>query len=285
MAERDGYPAGVPCWIDTSQTDPDAAAAFYSGLFGWELEDLMPPGSGAKYLVGRIRGGQVAAISSAAEGDPGSPTWNTYIWVESADESARKVAEAGGTVLLEPFDVFDAGRMAVCADREGAVFSLWEARQHRGARVVNEAGALNFNGLETRDVGEAAAFYGAVFGWRPFDLPAGKAWALPGYGDHLEKLTPGIRARTAEFGVPGFEDVVATINPIGDDQPDARPRWTVTFSTDDADATAARAADLGGEVVLGPFDGPFVRLAVIRDPQGATFTASQFVPENANHGS
>jgi predicted enzyme related to lactoylglutathione lyase len=49
---------------------------------------------------------------------------------------------------------------------------------------------------------------------------------------------------------------------------------------DDADATAERAAELGGQVVVPPFDAPWVRMTVITDPQGATFTASKFVPEN-----
>jgi predicted enzyme related to lactoylglutathione lyase len=280
MAERDGYIPGVPCWVDTSQPDPDAAAAFYSGLFGWEVEDQMPPGSEGKYLVARLRGGDVAAISTPPEGATGPVDWNTYVWVDSADETAAKVREAGGAVLMEPVDVFDAGRMAILADSEGAVFSVWQAKEHRGARIVNEPGTVNFNDLHTRDVASASSFYGAVFGWKTFDLPGGKAWTLPGYGDYLEELTPGLRARTAEYGVPGFEDVVAAINVIGADDTDAQPRWGVTFATDDADATAARAAELGGEVVAPPFDGPFVRMTVVRDPQGAIFTASQFVPEN-----
>jgi uncharacterized protein len=280
MAERDGYLPGVPCWVDTSQPDPDAAAAFYSGLFGWEVEDAMPPGSEGRYLVARLRGGDVAAISSQAEGPPGPAAWNTYVWVDSADETAARVGAAGGGVVVEPFDVLDAGRMAVCTDGEGAAFSVWQAKEHRGARVVNEPGALNFNVLNTRDVDRAASFYGAVFGWRTFDLPAGMAWALPGYGDHLEQLTPGIRAMTAEFGVPGFEDVVAAVTPIPAGDDDTPAHWSVTFGTDDADATAERAAALGGEVVVPQFDAPFVRMTVLRDPQGATFTASKFVPEN-----
>ena len=279
MTERDGYLPGVPCWVDTSQPEPDAAAAFYSGLFGWEIEDLMPAGSGAKYLVARLRGGDVAAISSRADGDAAPPTWNTYVWVESADQTARKVIDAGGAVMIDPFDVFDAGRMAVCTDCEGAAFSLWQAHAHRGARIVNEPGALTFNGLKTCDPDGAKSFYGAVFGWETFDLPGGMAWTLPGYGDYLEELTPGLRARTEEFGLPGFEDVVAAINPIPDADPDPRAHWGVTFSTDDADATAERAAGLGGEVVVAPFNAPFVRMTLLRDPQGATFTASQFVPE------
>jgi predicted enzyme related to lactoylglutathione lyase len=282
MPERDGYIPGVPCWVDTSQPDPEAAAEFYRGLFGWEIEDVMPPGSEMKYFMGRIRGGDVAGIGGTPEGAPPMATWNTYVWVDDADEAAAKVRDAGGTVLSEPFDVMDAGRMAVCADPEGAVFGLWQARNQKGARVVNEAGALNFNGLGTRDVDGAKAFYGAVFGWQTMSVGGGnEMWTLPGYGDHLEERTPGLREQMAAMGgPPGFEDVVASINPIPDDQPDIPPHWSVTFATDDAEATAAKAAELGGKVVVPPFDGPWVRMTLIADPGGATVIASQFVPEN-----
>src|SRR3954471_5217170 len=117
MPERDGYIPGVPCWIDTSQPDPEAAVDFYRGLFGWEFEDVMPPDAPGKYFIGRIRGGDVAAVGSQGEGAPPQAVWNTYIWVDSADEAAAKVREAGGQVVLEPFDVMDAGRMAVCTDQ------------------------------------------------------------------------------------------------------------------------------------------------------------------------
>jgi predicted enzyme related to lactoylglutathione lyase len=59
---------------------PEAAVAFYSGLFGWECEDVMPPGSDAKYLVARLRGRDVAAVGSI-EVAPRTATWNTYFWV------------------------------------------------------------------------------------------------------------------------------------------------------------------------------------------------------------
>src|SRR5581483_11377357 len=151
MAERDGYIEGVPCWIDTNQPDPAAAAEFYGGLFGWELEDVMPPEAPGHYFMARLRGLDVAAVSSIPEGAPPMAMWNTYIWVESADEVAAKVKAAGGTLLMEPFDVPEAGRMAVCSDPEGAVFSLWQPARHRGARLINEHGTVNFNGLNTRD--------------------------------------------------------------------------------------------------------------------------------------
>lgn len=281
MSERDGYIPGVPCWVDTAQPDPEAALPFYGGLFGWEFEDGMPEGSGAHYFMGRLRGGDVAAIGSIPEGAPPVAMWNTYIWVDSADETAAKARAAGGGVVSEPFDVMQSGRMAVLTDPEGAAFCVWEPREHKGATIVNEHGALNFNGLATRDPEGAQAFYGAVFGWRTLALPAGAMWALPGYGDHLEMGTPGLREQMEQMGAPdGFIDVVAALNPIADDDTDTPAHWSVTFGVDDADAIAAKAGELGGEVVAGPFDAPWTRIAVIKDPQGATFIASQFVPEN-----
>jgi uncharacterized protein len=282
MPERDGYIPGVPCWIDTSQPDPEAAVDFYSGLFGWEFKDVMPPGSPGKYFMARLRGGDVAAVGSQPDGAPPMAMWNTYIWVESPDETASKVLDARGRILMEPFDVLDAGRMAVFADPEGAAFCVWQAKESRGARIVNESGSLNFNALNTRDVEGAKSFYGSVFGWETLDMGGGGAmWTLPGYGDHLERDDPGLRERMAEVGAPrGFEDVVASLNPIADGQADVDPHWGVTFAVDDADATAERAGKLGGQVVMPPFDAPWVRMTVISDPQGATFTANKFVPEN-----
>ena len=271
MPERDGYIPGVPCWVDANQPDPEAAAAFYSGLFGWEAEDVMPPGSEVKYFIARIRGGDVAGLGPIPQGAPSTAMWNTYISVQSVDDTAAKVRAAGGEVLMEPGDVMEAGRTAVFNDPEGAVFCVWQANQHKGARIVNEAGSLNFNGLHTRDPGAAKEFYGAVFGWQTLALDAGEMWTLAGYGDHLELGDPGLRERTAAMGVPGFEDVVASINPIAADEPDVPAHWSVTFATDDADETARKAAELGGTVLAPPFDAPWVRLTVIADPQGATF--------------
>ena len=282
MPERDGYIPGVPCWVDTSQPDPEAAVRFYSQLFGWQFEDVMPPGSEGKYFSARIRGGDVAAVGSIPEGAPQVATWNTYVWVESADETAGRVRDAGGSVVMEPFDVMDAGRMAVFADPEGAVFMVWQANEHRGARIVNEHGSLNFNDLNTRDAEGAKAFYGAVFGWQTLEIPGGfLGWTLPGYGDHLSRDNPDLRKNVAEVGGPeGFEDVVASIVPIPADQPDTPAHWGVTFAVDDADAIAKAAGELGGKVIVPPLDAPWVCLTVIADPQGAIFTASKFVIEN-----
>jgi uncharacterized protein len=285
MPERDHYIPGVPCWVDTGHPDPAAAVDFYRGLFGWEFEDVMPADDAGEYHIARIRGGDVAAIGSLPAGMPPIATWNTYVAVDTADDAVARVRDAGGTVLLEPRDAMDAGRMAGFADPEGAVFFVWQAKETFGAGIVNEHGSVNFNGLATRDVAAAEAFYGSVFGWTTLDVGGGLMWTLPGYGDDLERSTPGLREQVVAMGGPtGFEDVVASIVPIAGDDGGTRPHWSVTFGVDDVDAIAARAGELGGTVVSPPVDVPWSRTTVIDDPQGARFIASQFVPENKDLG-
>jgi hypothetical protein len=278
----DRYIPGVPCWVDATYPDPEAAVAFYAGLFGWECEDTMPADAPGHYFIARLENSDVAALSSLPDGAPPLATWNTYVWVENADETTAKARAAGAAVVAEPYDVFDAGRMATLADPQGAVVNLWQPGRHRGATKVNEPGTVNFNDLHTSDVEGAKAFYGAVFGWGVLEMDGFLAWTLPGYGDHLEKLNPGMRESLAEMGGPtGFENVVASLVAIDPDQPgqgDTPPHWGVTFAVADADQAAERAAELGGRVVAEPVDAPWVRFAVIEDPQGATFVASQFVP-------
>jgi predicted enzyme related to lactoylglutathione lyase len=227
-------------------------------------------------------------VRSILEAGPSTPMWNTYFWVDSADEVGSRVRDAGGDVLVNPFDFRDACRMAVFADPEGAAFGAWEARGHRGARLVNDPGAVVFNGLNTRDPDGARSFYGSVFDWGTGPIGGGaEGWKLPGYGDWLEREHhPGLREQMAAAGAPeGFEDVVGSIIPIPDDQPDTPAHWSVTFATADADATAEKATDLGGKVVVPPFDAPWststytIRLTVLADPQGATFSASKFLPK------
>ena len=285
MLERDGYPAGVPCWADTWQPDAEAAVAFYGGLFGWKFDDRMPPDSPGRYFIAQLRGRDVAAISSQPEGVPPTPAWNTYVWVESADETAAKAIEAGGSALMEPFDVPDAGRMAMLADPEGASFCVWQAREHKGAQLVNEPGTWNFSELNTRDPEGARTFYGAVFGWEasPLEMEGGELsmWRVPGYADFLERADPDLRKRQADVQAPkGFEDAVAWLAPMTSDQfpADTPPHWSITFAVDDADAAAERAAELGGKALVPPVDAPWVRMTVLSDPQGAVFTASKFVP-------
>jgi uncharacterized protein len=268
---RDGYPVGVPCWIDTSQRDLEAAKRFYGGLFEWEFEEWTP----GRYLVAKIDGLDVAGMAHEPDGEP---SWNTYIEVDSADWATADAIQLGGKALVPPFDVDEAGRMSVIADPTGAVFSMWEPRGHNGAQLVNMAGTWNWSDLYTPDPSLAEPFYRALFGWDATAVSFGETsatmWRRPGYGDTLEARTPGVREMHEKAGAPeGFTDCVGWL--LQDDGPS---RWHVTFSVHDTDASAARASELGAEVLVPPYEAGPVRLAMLKDPQGAVFTISRYDP-------
>jgi len=280
MREREGFPAGVPAWIDTAQPDPDATAAFYGALFGWEFAERGSAGDGRRYLVGSLDGRQVAAITSPAADVTAAPAWNTHIAVDNADAAAARVRDSGGTVLAAPLDLLDLSRMAWCADPTGAGFGLWEPRKIAGAEMVNAPGTWNFSELKTADVDGATRFYGEVFGWEVDQVDMGVMHGtmvrLPGYADFLEQFDPGIRQRHADFGAPpGFSECVAWIMPLADGE---TPHWNVTFAVTDTDSVASTAREHGGAVLVKPFDIPPVRSTVIADPHGARFTANAFNP-------
>jgi uncharacterized protein len=273
-AEPRTYPAGVPCWIDTEQSDPEATCAFYTELLGWTCTDVTPPEAPDSYWIATIDGRDVAAIAPST----GAPVaWNTYIAVDDVDAVAEQVFERGGTVPGEPLDVGPggrAGRLAICTDPEGAGFRLWKAGARLGSQLVNAPGTWNFSHLRTRNLDEARGFYEGVFGWAHSTMPGGvEMWRVKGYGDHLAATSdPEIYVRQAH-APEGFADVVAGAEPIDG----GTPCWKVVFTVADRDDAAASAERLGAEV-LDRRDTMWTREADLRDPQGAELTISQFAP-------
>jgi hypothetical protein len=268
------------------QPDPEAAKEFYGELFGWEFDNRAPEGSPGPYYVAKLRGCDVAAVGGPSEAGA-SPMWNPYTAVESVDRAVTRVADAGGSVIVEPMDIPGAGRMAVFADKQGAVSSVWEAAEFVGAQLVNEPGTWNFSELNTRDPKAAASFYKAVFGWESIKFEMGDAaytfFTMPGYGEFLAKSDPRVRETIDAGGdYAKFTDAVATlIDKSGEKAADDSAHWSVVFAVDDADAAAANAERLGGKVLVPPFDIEPVRMTVVADPQGAVFAASKFQPSES----
>ena len=292
--DRADYLPGVPCLIDTEQPDPEAAAEFYGGVFGWEFENKLPPGIPGKYLVASLNGFDVAAIASPTAGVTGAPTWNTYVSVADADATTANAVALGAEVVIAPVDAGPpgsvAGRWAALIDPDGAPIRLWQPGYRHGAQLVNAAGSWNSSDLTTDNADGATAFYRALFGWEasPVDFGGGDAegdsfmWRLPGYGDFLAIRDPDIKTRHAEPWVPaGFSDAIGWMAslPAGPEN-DRAPRWDVTFSVAGTDAAVERAVKLGGTVVSPPTDvgGGVVRVATIQDPQGAEFSVGTYDP-------
>jgi predicted enzyme related to lactoylglutathione lyase len=254
MTEMKVYKPGTFCWTDLSTTDPEAAKKFYQNLFGWHTVDT-PAGPDMVYTMAELEGKPVAALfqQGAEEQSQGIPPhWVSYVSVANAAETATKAQSLRGTVLVGPFDVMDAGKMAVIQDPTGAVLSAWEPRAHSGAGLVNQHGTLIWNELATRDADTAAQFYMKLFDWdsQTQDMPTGP------YTSFLngDRMAAGMLKMTEEWG-------------------DMPPHWMVYFGADDCDAVAAKAKELGGEVLVPPRDIPSVgRFAVLQDPQGAAFS-------------
>ena len=263
------YPAGVTSWIEVTQPDVEAAAAFYGGLFDWELEDV-PTDVPARSLVATVGGLDVAAIS----GPDQRAAWATYVAVDDADAVAAAMVDLGATLVAGPEDNGPAGRAATLRDPQGAEIRLWQARSRLGAQLTNSPGAWNFSDLHTTDPGGAQRFYEAAFGWRFVDQGWSTAIQVPGYGDHLEAtVDPDIRTRQAS-APDGFEDVIGGVAAAEDGE---EAHWHVTFTVANRDDAVARVGRLGGEVLRSD-ENDWTRNALVRDPQGATFSVSQFAP-------
>lgn len=251
MPDRTKYAAGTPSWVDLQTSDPAGAKPFYAALFGWDYDDLPvgedPQGNPAFYSMAKKNGKEVAAIAPLPmEGVP--PHWNTYVTVADVDATAKQVAGAGGSLMGEPFDVMDAGRMAIVADPTGAMFCIWQAKNSIGAQLVNEHGTLTWNELMTPDVDAATAFYEKLFGWKPNNVG-----------------TPGMEYTELKLGDRG---IGGAMKPPMPGMPAA---WGVYFAVDDCDKAAEISASKGGSVMQPPTDIPPGRFSVLVDPAGAFF--------------
>jgi predicted enzyme related to lactoylglutathione lyase len=249
MAKRTSYPAGTPSYIDIGSPDPAATAAFYSSLFGWTVNDLGEDAGG--YKMAQVDGDDVAGIGPQQA--PGPPYWTTYFTVDDVEATAKKVEAAGGTVLAPPFDVLDAGRMAVFMDSNGAAFNVWKPNNSIGAYRVNEHGTLCWNELNTWKFDDAKKFYADVF-----------AWTYTGDESYAQ---PEVNGQS-----------VAGVMPLSTDRMPAETpeHWLVYFAVDDVNATAAKVKELGGTTMMDPFPVPEVgTMTVAMDPQGAVFGVIQ----------
>jgi hypothetical protein len=251
MANVDSHAPGLFCWVELGTTDQPAAKAFYSGLFGWEAHD-QPIGPNETYTMLKKGGRDAAAAYTLRPEQKGVPPhWQLYIAVESADKAAARATELGAVVLAPPFDVFDAGRMAVLQDPTGAAIAVWEARRNPGLGVVDEPGAFCWAELMTHDTSKAAPFYGALFGWGTKADPRYVEWTTGG------RSIGGMMEIRKEWG-------------------EMPAHWLVYFQVENADRAAEKARSLGAAVMMGPQDVPDVgRFVMLRDPQGAVFYVFQ----------
>jgi len=245
------HPAGAFSWVELATTEPGAAVTFYRALFGWDIveHDMGPNGV---YTIFTIRDRDVAAAAGQHPQEREMqipPHWNLYVTVPDADAAANRVESLGGKVEAPPFDVIQ--------DPTGAMFNLWQPKEHVGVKINNEPGALCWSELTTRDPEKAETFYSAMFGWKVKHSGAG---------------TP---AEYREFSVGDQPQggIMATPKEV----PAAVPSyWMPYFQVADLDAALEKAKAGGGNLMIGPAPIPGTgRFAILTDPQGAMFAAFQ----------
>ncbi|HEV7590075.1 MAG TPA: VOC family protein [Longimicrobium sp.] len=249
------------CWIDLGAHDARAAKDFYTAFFGWTAVDSQYGAAETDvYTMYKLGGRDVAAsyamdANQKAMGMPSS--WLSYVAVDDADASAARAKELGASLLAEPFDVMQVGRMALVQDPTGALFALWQAGTHQGVGVRGEPGSLGWNELATNDAARAREFYTALFGWRADVMNVGMEYTL--FNGDTGPLA-GAYALTPEMeGMPVC--------------------WLPYFAVEDPDAMAVKATSLGATVMKEPADIPGIgRFAMIRDPQGAMLYIMRFDP-------
>jgi predicted enzyme related to lactoylglutathione lyase len=253
MQENPTYAPGTFCWVELGTTDGEAGKKFYTGLFGWGFNDS-PVGPDMVYTMLKRDGKDVGALykmdkEMTAQGVP--PHWLSYVSVANVDETSAKAKKLGGTVLKDPFDVMDVGRMSVIQDPTGAVFALWQAGTHAGAGIANVPNSFCWNELATKDTAKAGDFYSGLFGW----------------GKNVQQMGP----MTYTSFMNGDRPAGGMYIPPPE-MGDVPPHWLVYFAVDDTDAKAQKATELGGKVSAPPMDIPGTgRFAIIQDPQGAAF--------------
>ena len=252
MTEVTKHENGSFSWAELATSDPKAAKAFYSGLFGWSIVDTpIGPGPEDVYTRLQIGGKDVAALHKLHPGQVAAgvpPNWVTYFTVTDVDATTKKVKSAGGNVLVEPFDVMDLGRMSCVQGPEGAVFYLWQAKKHIGQERVGENGVPCWTELQTKDAGKSGKFLVDVIGYGLKTDPAGAYTEL-----QVGKTS------------------VAGMRPIGSAEI-LPPHWLIYFMVADADASTKKAQSLGAKILMPPMDIEKVgRFSVLADPQGAAF--------------
>jgi predicted enzyme related to lactoylglutathione lyase len=251
VPEFSSHPPGTFVWPELSTTDQKGAVAFYTKLFGWDVDE-QPIGPTETYSMFKLRGKNVGAAYTTRKEEQGVPPhWGSYVSVANADETVKRAQALGAKVFAPPFDVMDAGRMAVLQDPTGAVFHLWQPNKHQGVGLLGEPGTLCWTELATGDPKAAEKFYTALFGW------TAKAGTDAGT-EYIELANQGRQQAGLMKTPPNMGN--------------APPMWTPYFAVTDVDATAKNTAQLGGRAYVPPTDIPNVgRFAVLADPQGGVF--------------
>ncbi|MFC8236427.1 VOC family protein [Streptomyces sp. NPDC057284] len=246
---------GAPCWVSLMTRDLEAAQQFYGSVLDWTFR---PARLGDAFSVGLHEGIPVAGMGALARDLAVAVAWTPYFAVDDADVTTARIRERCATLAVGPLS-FGTGRAALAADRDGAIFGIWEGEVIPDWGVGRK-GAPAWLELRTRDAFDAAIFYGEVLDWggeRP-------GCCQVAYEDDHVVLRHGqdTVARLSGGAVEAAPD------------PQVRPRWHVHFKVPDIEAAVQTATGLGGSSVSPVEQSETDRWITLRDPDGGLFTVT-----------
>ena len=245
--------AGFPCWIELYTPDIDASAAFYRDLLGWEITRSEPdePLTTEVHHGGRL----IGSFESAAQA-PGGSGWRVSFMVDDVRTAAGAAERTGGSVVVEPTRVTETMAYALASDPDGNVVGLLEGEDFEGPYPYQAGMPVWFDVL-AGDLEVSERFYREVVGW-----PTRRLTIADQEQDFYTSVVGG--RSVSGVGRSGY---------FGEDIPS---RWRIYFGVEDADAAARRVRELGGTVIVEPFDFTFGRMVEVADPHGACFLLTTF---------
>ena len=275
MGSSSVHVQGTPVWWDLASRDVDATRAFYSGLLGWEWEDLMSSSEGV-YSVATVGGKTVGGVYTYQEGMPlpdGPLNWVNAFWVDDAEAAMNRAVAKGGKVIMPACDdPASGGKKSLLLTPEGAPFVVWSGDKGLENEAFWETGGVCWVEYYTRDVKGLNEFIGHVFGsrYQRVDLTRPPTDFEDAEGD--------IEYEYHWLKVPGLEPDRGGMMDMDESWGDMPSHFMTYFRVEDCDASAAKAAELGGVVCVPPTEIPPGKFSVIDDPQGATFSIMSLRP-------
>lgn len=229
-------PLGRFIWYELLTDDPAGAQPFYQEVVGWGTSEW--DGGGKPYTMwmnGETPVGGVMQLPEEAKAMGARPHWLAYVATPDVDETGRRAAELGATILNGPMDIPGVGRISIIADPQGAVFAAFTPESdtpgHEGPANLGE---FSWHELITSDWEGAFDFYSALFGW-----------------EKTEAMDMGDMGIYQMFGRNGL--TVGGMFNKTPDMPDP-PSWLYYALVPDVDVAAEKVTALGGSILRRPMD-------------------------------
>lgn len=254
-------PNGTPIWIDLGTDRLDDAREFYAELFGWEFHSQGDEFGGYNNITkdGKLVAGAMNSLmteNGPVEEAPYPNAWSVYLSTDNMEKTIRSVEEEGGSIMYPAMPVGPLGIMAHVIDPAGAAVGLWEPHEFPGFAFTGDPGTPVWFETLSKNYDATLPFYNKALGWDSAAMP-----------DQGEDAPSGFRYST-NFAMDKASAGICEATFLADNEDSF---WRVYFAVENTDTAIEKIKELGGQLLDGPEDSPFGRVATVTDNTGAKF--------------